>query len=199
MQTELISKITNEQKDQALLYKKQANSDPNQTSSAGVTSEKTTIATLKSSTQVTSTFDNMKSSTTSFKTQANEANLNATSVELLTKSDISTIKPNDTKGTIEPTLYNGTSITTTIWDTQSTDITTSAIFLIKQNTTKNPISTTISSKGIETVYWSTDLSIENSSMVQYDETSTMSWYNEGKISFTNLSQNINCLLLKRKY
>ena len=170
--------------------KKQAKSDPNQTSSAGVTSEKTTIATLKSTTQVTSTFDNMKSPTTSFTTQAN---LNATSVELLTKSDISTIKPNDTKGTIEPTLYNGTSITTTIWDTQSTDITTSAIFLIKQNTTKNPISTTISSKGIETVYWSTDLSIENSSMVQYDETSTMSWYNKGKISFTNMSQNINCL------
>ena len=111
------------------------------------TSEKSTIATLKSPFQVTSTFDNMKSSTTSLTTQAN---LNATSVELLTKSDISTIKPNDTKGTIEPTLYNGTSITTTIWDTQSTDITTSAIFLIKQNTTKNPISTTISSKGIET-------------------------------------------------
>ena len=44
-----------------------------------------------------------------------------------------------------------------------------------------------------TVYWSTDLSIENSSMAQYDETSTMSWYNKGKISFTNLSQNLNCL------
>ena len=50
-----------------------------------------------------------------------------------------------------------------------------------------------------TVYWSTDLSIENSSMVQYDETSTMSWYNKGKISFTNMSQNINCLQLNRKY
>ena len=36
------------------------------------------------------------------------------------------------KTTIEPKLYNGTSITTTIWDNQSTDI------------------TTISSKGIET-------------------------------------------------
>ena len=139
-----------------------ANSDPNQADSAGVTSEKTTIATLKSSIQVTekttiatlksptqvsekttiatlkssiqvtSTSDNIKSSTTSFTTQANP---NTTSVELFTKSDISTIKPNDTKGTTEPTLYNGTSITTTIFDTQSTDITTSA---------------TISSKDIET-------------------------------------------------
>ena len=116
-----------------------ANSDPNQTVSAGVTSEKTSIATLKSSIQVTSTFDNMKSSftaqtkpnatsvessTTSFRTQANP---NTTSVESLTKSDISTIKPNDTKSTTEPTFYNGTSITTTILDTQSSDITTSAI------------------------------------------------------------------------
>jgi hypothetical protein len=81
---------------------------------------------------VTSTSDNIKSSTTSFTTQANP---NTTSVELFTKSDISTIKPNNTKGTTEPTLYNGTSITTTIFDTQSTDITTSA---------------TISSKDIET-------------------------------------------------
>ena len=44
-----------------------------------------------------------------------------------------------------------------------------------------------------TVYWSTDLSTIFGSMVQYDETSTMSWYNKGKTSFTNLSQNINCL------
>ena len=139
-----------------------ANPDPNQTGSANATSEKTTMATLKSSIQVTSTFDNMKSSTTSLTTQANP---NATSVELLTKSDISTIKPNDTKGTIDMKLSttsfttqanpNATSVelltkTTTIWDTQSTDITTTAIFLIKQNTTKNPISTTISSKSIET-------------------------------------------------
>ena len=140
-----------------------ANSDPNQTGSANATSEKTTIATLKSSIQVTSTFDNMKSSTTSFTTQATP---NATTrVELLTKSDISTIKPNDTKGTFDMKLSttsfttqanpNATSVelltkTTAIWDTQSTDITTSAIFLIKQNTTKNPISTTISSKSIET-------------------------------------------------
>ena len=102
-----------------------ATSDQKQIITYYSTSEKSTIATLKSPFQVTSTFDNMKSSTTSLTTQAN---LNATSVELLTKSDI----------------------TTTIWNTQSTDITTSAIFLIKQNTTKNPISTTISSKGIET-------------------------------------------------
>ena len=126
------------------------NSDPNQTVSAGVTSEKTTITTLKSSIQVTSTFDNMKSSTSSFTTQTKpnatsvessttsfttQANPNTTSVESLTKSDISTIKPNDTKGTTDPTFYNGTVITTTILDTQSTDITTSAM---------------ISSKGIET-------------------------------------------------
>ena len=125
------------------------NSDPNQTRGDGATSEITTIstlkssiqvtekttilmATLKSSTQVTSTSDDIKSSTTSFTTQANP---NTTSVESLTKSDISTIKPNDTKGTTDPTFYNGTVITTTILDTQSTDITTSAM---------------ISSKGIET-------------------------------------------------
>ena len=52
------------------------------------TSEKSTIATFKSPVQVTSTFDNMKSSTTSL---TSHANLNATSVE----SDISTIKPTD--------------------------------------------------------------------------------------------------------
>ena len=34
-----------------------------------------------------------------------------------------------------------------------------------------------------TVYWSTEISTFFGSMVQYDETSTMSWYNKGKISF----------------
>ena len=56
------------------------------------TSEKNTIATSKPPFQVTSTFDNMKSSTTSLTTQAN---LNATSVESSPKSDKSTIKPDD--------------------------------------------------------------------------------------------------------
>ena len=58
------------------------------TIAASSTSEKSTTATLKSPFQVTSTFDNMKSSTTSLTTQA-------TSVELSPKSDNSTIKPND--------------------------------------------------------------------------------------------------------
>ena len=62
------------------------------TIAASSTSEKSTTATLKSPFQVTSTFDNMKSSTTSLTTQAN---LNATSIELSPKSDNSTIKPND--------------------------------------------------------------------------------------------------------
>ena len=67
-----------------------ATSDQKQIITYYSTSEKSTIATLKS--PVTSTFDNMKSSTTSLTTQAN---LNATSVESSPKSDNSTIKPND--------------------------------------------------------------------------------------------------------
>ena len=69
-----------------------ATSDQKQIITYYSTSEESTIATLKSPFQVTSTFDNMKSSTTSLTTQAN---LNATSVESSPKSDNSTIKPND--------------------------------------------------------------------------------------------------------
>ena len=63
----------------------------NSTNVAISSTEKTTIATLMSPFQVTSTFDSMKSSTISLTTQAN---LNATSVES-PKSDNSTIKPSD--------------------------------------------------------------------------------------------------------
>ena len=69
-----------------------ATSDQKQIITASSTSEKSTIATLKSPFQVTSTFDNMKSSTPSLTTQAN---LNATSVEWSPQNDNSTIRPND--------------------------------------------------------------------------------------------------------
>ena len=54
------------------------------------------------------------------------------------------------KTTIEPKLYNVTSITTTIWNTQSTTGKTTSILKMKQNITQNPISTTTSSKDIRT-------------------------------------------------
>ena len=54
------------------------------------------------------------------------------------------------KTTIEPKLYNVTSITTTIWNTHSTTGKTTSILKIKQNVTQNPISTTTSSKDIIT-------------------------------------------------
>ena len=54
------------------------------------------------------------------------------------------------KTTIEPKLYNVTSITTTISNTQSTTGKTTSILKIKQNVTQNPISTTTSSKDIIT-------------------------------------------------
>ena len=50
------------------------------------------------------------------------------------------------KTTIEPKLYNVTSITTTIWNTGKT----TSILKMKQNITQNPISTTTSSKDIRT-------------------------------------------------
>ena len=50
------------------------------------------------------------------------------------------------KTTIEPKLYNTTSITTTFWNTQSTTGKTTSILKIKQNITQ--ISTTTSSKDI---------------------------------------------------
>ena len=54
------------------------------------------------------------------------------------------------KTTIEPKLYNVTSITTTIWNTQSTTGKTTSPLKIEQNITQNPISTTTSSKDIKT-------------------------------------------------
>ena len=54
------------------------------------------------------------------------------------------------KTTIEPKLDDVTSITTTIWNTQSTTGKTTSILKTKQNFTKNPISTTTSSKDIST-------------------------------------------------
>ena len=84
-----------------------ANSDQKETVSDSAPYEETTIDTFKSSIQVkqtvspsatsekiiiaTSTFDSIKSSTL-----ANPANFNVTSAEVSPKSDISTIKPNDT-------------------------------------------------------------------------------------------------------
>ena len=41
------------------------------------------------------------------------------------------------KTTIEPKLYNVTSITTTIWNTQSNTGKTTSILKIKQNITQN--------------------------------------------------------------
>ena len=54
------------------------------------------------------------------------------------------------KTTVEPKLYNSTSNSTTIWNTQSTTGKTTSIWKIKQNITQNPISTTTSSKEIRT-------------------------------------------------
>ena len=80
-----------------------ANSDQKETVSDSAPYEETTIDTFKSSIQVkqtvssekiiiaTSTFDSIKSSTL-----ATPANFNVTSAEVSRKSDISTIKPNDT-------------------------------------------------------------------------------------------------------
>ena len=80
-----------------------ANSDQKETVSDSAPYEETTIDTFKSSIQVkqtvssekiiiaTSTFDSKKSSTL-----ATPANFNVTSAEVSRKSDISTIKPNDT-------------------------------------------------------------------------------------------------------
>ena len=90
--------------------------------------------------------------------------------------------------TKKTTIVN--SITTTIWNTQSstTGRTTSPL-KIEQNITQSPISTTISESSTETQMTSTnanfqltaDLSIEDISMIQLDETTTMSWFNKGKI------------------